>query len=33
MAGLAVDGRDFFGVRIVFDVGVATGALQAAVNA
>jgi len=33
MAGLAVDGRDFFGVRIVFDVGVAACTLQAAVNA
>ena len=33
MAGLAVDRRYFVGVRIAFDVGVAVGALQAAVNA
>lgn len=33
MAGFAIDGRDFIGVRIGLDVGVAVGALQAAVNA
>lgn len=33
VAGLAVDGRNFIGVRIGLDVGVAVGALQAAVNA
>lgn len=33
MAGFAVDGRDFVGMRVGLDVGVAVGALQAAVNA
>ena len=33
MAGFAIDGRDFVGVRIGLDVGVAAGALEAAVNA
>src|SRR5208282_5343474 len=33
MAGLAIDRRDLVGMRIAFDVGVAVGALQAAVDA
>lgn len=33
MAGFAVNGRDFVGVRIGLDIRVAVGALQAAVNA
>jgi hypothetical protein len=33
VAGLAIDRRNLVGMRIALDVGVAVGALQAAVNA